>query len=253
MTLTTEVPPRPKRSFQAAHDAVAAGGEIVALDTAGYGPVMITKSVSVIVPPGISGFVTVPSVQGGATGITIAAGASDTVTLQGLIIEGPSNRGGLYGIYATQVGHLVIEDTIVRNFSDGIRLNSSVRSDLFVRRGAIRNVDQGISAEAGVATGIHVFAHVLDTELTDTGTTLAASGNGNSTTYLFVTRCAVTGSSGFVFYASGRATIIADSCSVINSSTVFFSFDSATTYARNNSIAAYTTYGSPGTFSGQIQ
>src|SRR4051794_5450669 len=37
----------PKRSFQAAHDAAAAGGQIVALDTAGYGALSISKSISV--------------------------------------------------------------------------------------------------------------------------------------------------------------------------------------------------------------
>ncbi|MBV9126632.1 MAG: hypothetical protein JO117_00960, partial [Verrucomicrobia bacterium] len=45
----------PKRNFQAAHDAVAAGGEIVVLDTAGYGALSITKSVAVTVPPGVNG------------------------------------------------------------------------------------------------------------------------------------------------------------------------------------------------------
>src|SRR5687768_17506126 len=42
----------PCRSFQAAHGAVDAGGEIVALDTAGYGTVVISKAVSIIGNPG---------------------------------------------------------------------------------------------------------------------------------------------------------------------------------------------------------
>ena len=37
-------PAAPCRSLQAAHNAVDAGGEIVALDTAGYGPLVVTKS-----------------------------------------------------------------------------------------------------------------------------------------------------------------------------------------------------------------
>lgn len=48
----------PKRNFQAAHDAVAAKGQIVVLDTAGYGALNITKSIEVTVPPGINGFAT---------------------------------------------------------------------------------------------------------------------------------------------------------------------------------------------------
>ncbi len=41
----------PKRNFQAAHNAVAAGSEIVPLDTAGYGQLNITKSVAITAPP----------------------------------------------------------------------------------------------------------------------------------------------------------------------------------------------------------
>src|SRR5215831_2103523 len=37
----------PCRSFQQAHNTVLAGGEIVALDAAGYGPLAINKSVTV--------------------------------------------------------------------------------------------------------------------------------------------------------------------------------------------------------------
>ncbi len=76
----------PKRNFQAAHDAVATGGSIVVLDTAGYGALNITKSVSVTVPPGVNGFITV---SGSSNGVTINA---PVVVLRGLIVEGPLQR-----------------------------------------------------------------------------------------------------------------------------------------------------------------
>src|SRR3954469_18354630 len=82
-------PASPKRSFQAAHDAVAAGGQIVALDTAGYGALTITKSLAVTVPPGVNGFV---SVTGNNTGILVNAGAASVVSLRGLIVEGGGSR-----------------------------------------------------------------------------------------------------------------------------------------------------------------
>src|SRR3954468_24610775 len=50
----------PKKTFQSAHDVVSDGGQIVVLDSAGYGSLTITKSLSVIVPPGVNGFITVP-------------------------------------------------------------------------------------------------------------------------------------------------------------------------------------------------
>src|SRR5215472_7009884 len=61
----------PCRSFQHAHDVAAANGEIDVLDPAGYGPVTITKAIS-IQGHGFSG---VTATTGNA--ININAGASD--------------------------------------------------------------------------------------------------------------------------------------------------------------------------------
>src|ERR1051326_2197645 len=69
----------PCRTFQHAHDAVAAGGEIDVLDPAGYGAVIITKAVS-IQGHDFSGV----STPIGGTGITINAGANAVVNLRGL-------------------------------------------------------------------------------------------------------------------------------------------------------------------------
>src|SRR5215475_9339852 len=62
----------PCRSFQKAHDTVAAGGEIIPLDDAGYGTVSITKSVSISTPSGIY------------AGITAASGNGITVNDSGI-------------------------------------------------------------------------------------------------------------------------------------------------------------------------
>ena len=43
----------PCRTFAAALGQTNAGGEIVVLDSAGYGPMTINKAVSIVVPPGI--------------------------------------------------------------------------------------------------------------------------------------------------------------------------------------------------------
>ena len=69
----------PKRNFQAAHDSLAVAGEIVALDTAGYGALSITKSLGITVPPGVTGFITTTS---GSAAVTINA-PSAAVTLRG--------------------------------------------------------------------------------------------------------------------------------------------------------------------------
>ncbi|MBV9657353.1 MAG: right-handed parallel beta-helix repeat-containing protein [Verrucomicrobia bacterium] len=114
----------PKRNFQAAHDAVATGGDIVVLDTAGYGALNISKSVNVIVPPGVNGFVSVSGSS--SSGITVNAGSTDVVTLRGLIIEGGGmgdGTSGSCGISVGPSGMVLIEDCTVRNFAAGISLH----------------------------------------------------------------------------------------------------------------------------------
>ena len=54
----------PCRSFNAAIAQTNPGGEVVILDTAGYGPMVITKSIKIIGPSGVYGGI---SVQGGAS------------------------------------------------------------------------------------------------------------------------------------------------------------------------------------------
>lgn len=76
----------PCRTFQRAHDATSAGGEIAVLDAAGYGPVAINKAISIINDgageAGIS--------QGS---ITINAGASDAISLRGITVNGQGASG----------------------------------------------------------------------------------------------------------------------------------------------------------------
>jgi hypothetical protein len=98
----------PCRTFQHAHDVVAAGGEIDVLDPAGYGALTITKAIS-IQGHGFSGI----SVASGNTGITINATTNDAVNLNGLLIEG--SGAGQYGIRFNSGRSLVVENCVVRN------------------------------------------------------------------------------------------------------------------------------------------
>src|SRR5262245_37448057 len=75
----------PCRSSAGAITKTNAGGAIAVLDSAGYGVVSITKSISINAPDGIEGGVAT-SVAGDA--ITISAGANDAVSLRGLTLVG---------------------------------------------------------------------------------------------------------------------------------------------------------------------
>ena len=80
----------PCRGFGAALTVTDAGGEIIALSSGGYGPVTITKSVSLISPEGVYAGISVFS----GAGITIAT-AGVNVILRGLSVNsmGSSTRG----------------------------------------------------------------------------------------------------------------------------------------------------------------
>jgi len=100
----------PCRSFATALTHTDANGEIIVLDSAGYGPVIIDRSVSITAPPGVYAGV---SVFAGDDGVKIAGGGID-VALRGLTING---QGGNRGIFYTLGASLRISNCIVSNMS----------------------------------------------------------------------------------------------------------------------------------------
>src|SRR6516162_8350922 len=71
----------PCKTFQVAVNVVDAGGEVTAIDSAGFGPITIKKAVIITSPDGVeAGIVASAS----ADAIDINAGPNDTVVLRGL-------------------------------------------------------------------------------------------------------------------------------------------------------------------------
>lgn len=103
-----------------------AGGEINMLDPAGYGTVVITKSISIVnVGLGPAG-VLVPD---SGTGITINAGTTDIINLRGLIIDGAKVGGTRIQFNSDKT--LTIENCVVRNLAgNGISFNPTGSSNL---------------------------------------------------------------------------------------------------------------------------
>ena len=136
----------PKRSFQAAHDAVAPGGNVVVLDTAGYGTLTISKSVAVTVPPGVNGFVTASS---GTNGLLIAAGVADKVSLRGLVIESTGAAGDGVGVLVSKAAFILLEDCAIRGFGTGVRVFASGNgANVIMRGGSVRDVATGVKVAA---------------------------------------------------------------------------------------------------------
>src|ERR1700690_760179 len=99
----------PCRTFAYALTQTAPSGEIIVLSSAGYGPVTITQSVSIINTSNFAG-VTVAS----GNGITINAGVNDSVTLRGLTVDGAGT--GSNGIVFNSGGKLTIDQCNLMNF-----------------------------------------------------------------------------------------------------------------------------------------
>ena len=100
---------QPCRTFAVAHNKTAAGGEIIALDSVGYGPVTITKAITILAPLSVHAEVANTNQSGSA--ISIKAGPSDAVVLRNLNILG--HRGGQIGIDFTSGGTLSIEKCLI--------------------------------------------------------------------------------------------------------------------------------------------
>lgn len=129
----------PCRSFGTAIGQTLTGGEVIVQDSAGYGIVTVTKSVSIIAPTGVYAGI---SVQGGQTGVIIN-GAGAIVVLRGLSINGV---GGNIGIRVVQGARLRIESCIVARLASTGILSDAVGVELIVLDTIVRdNGGNGIS------------------------------------------------------------------------------------------------------------
>jgi hypothetical protein len=189
----------PCRHFQAAVNATSAGGEVDALDPAGYGPITITQAITIegqgwsyIAPPA------------GGVAITINA-VSGNVAIHGVSLNGAGITGGTNGIVFGSGSALDVSACDVRNFTgSGIAIaptvpnNSTLRIDVsesiianngghgvyvqpggngfvtatFSRVQATNNVDDGIGIYGNLST--NSFAAAIVAAVTDS----VASGNG---------------------------------------------------------------------------
>jgi hypothetical protein len=101
----------PCKTFQQALTTVDAGGEVTAIDSAGFGPMTITRAVTITSPDGVEAGI-VPPTNG--TAITINAGVSDAIFLRGLTIDGGGI--GATGIQFNSGQSLTIDNCVIKSF-----------------------------------------------------------------------------------------------------------------------------------------
>jgi len=127
----------PCRSFAAALQATNPFGEIVVLDPAGYGPLTINKSVS-IVNDG-AGLANVTNGVSGTNAITINAGANDVINLRGLTINGVGID--VTGIAFSGGGTLNVQNCVIRGFTaNGISYTPTLSSHLTLVDTIVSNI-----------------------------------------------------------------------------------------------------------------
>jgi hypothetical protein len=100
----------PCRHFQAAADATSTGGEVDALDPAGYGPIIISHAITI---EGQGWSYIAPPTNG--NGITINA-VSGNVTVHGVSINGVGITGGTNGIVFNSGASLTVINCVLQNF-----------------------------------------------------------------------------------------------------------------------------------------
>jgi len=183
----------PCKTFQQAVNVVAAGGEVTAIDSAGFGPIAISQAITITSPDGVEAGI-VP-VTGGAA-ITINAGPNDAIVLRGLTLNG--SGAGSNGVVFNSGASLTVTNCVAQNFAfdgsttsgNGILIqptSSEVRftitNSIFANNG---NVGILYISSGGSASANGVVDHVTGTGnfdgiavISGTGSTVTAISNSN--------------------------------------------------------------------------
>ena len=130
---------QPCRSFNAALAQANVGGEVIVLDSAGYGEFTVTKSVTITAPVGVYAGISVPAATNGVT--VDAPGA--IVVLRGLTIVGLS-VSVTDGIHFSQGAELHVERCEMRALLNGIYADLTGGAMLYIKDSTVTSNFQGV-------------------------------------------------------------------------------------------------------------
>jgi hypothetical protein len=170
----------PCLTFNGAMTNTIPGGEIDALDPGDFGPVTITKAISIDAEAlGVGGILPGP----GTNGIIINAGVKDVVNLRGLIFDGATASGTSGIVFNTGAG-LNIENCVIQGFSGaGIELlpgaGSASTARFSVHNTSILNNASGvlIKPTGGIAAAVALQGITIEN---NNGGGLRADGTGGA-------------------------------------------------------------------------
>ncbi|HET9365372.1 MAG TPA: right-handed parallel beta-helix repeat-containing protein [Candidatus Angelobacter sp.] len=166
----------PCKTFAGAISKTAAGGEIDALDPAGFGALTITKAITL---DGGGGQVASVLVAG-TNGIVVQAGPNDVVILRNLRINGivGSGNGGINGIRFLSGKDLNVENCYIFGFTTNgldIALNQATQATVHVFHSVFKqNNGVGIRATNAVLPPVKVAVDFTEIALDNIGVEAAA-------------------------------------------------------------------------------
>jgi Right handed beta helix region len=188
----------PCKTFAGAISKTAPSGEINVLDPGGFGAVTITKSITIR-----SDHIQAGVLVSGTNGVVVSAGASDTIVLEGLDIEGLGT--GLNGLQILSSSSVIIRRSSIHHFTgNGVNLVGTANAKVLVQDCVISLNGGGVNVQgAGGVTNNAVIDHTtIDTHtnfavqaaqggaaflsasnLIGSGTKLVISGTGTVTSY----------------------------------------------------------------------
>jgi len=238
----------PCKTFAGAISKTAAGGEIDALDPAGYGALTITKAITI---DGGGGQVASVLVSG-TNGIVVQAGANDVVILRNLRFNGIGT--GLNGIRFLSGKDLNVENCFIFGFTQNgidIALNQGTPASVHVLDTVLKNNGGvGVRAANAVAPNVQVGIDHTRAILDNVG----FDANTNSRMVINNSVAENATSDGMKADASTGQLTVANSDSSFNGNgitasaggsvnVVFSNVAYNTTCAFNNSASSFATFG----------
>jgi copper-binding protein NosD len=237
----------PCRNFAAAIPLTDPDGEVVVLDSGGYGAVTVTQPVSLIGTSGVYAGITAFS----GNAITVTAGDSANVVLRNLFLNA---QGGDTGIAANTVAALYVESCVISGFvSYGVSFSpTSTNARLYVSNSTIRRASTGITVMGG--TGIRatldsvrlhkndhgVFAQSADVTIRKSVASGGSQGFWSGGSARLTIEDSVATDNAYGFYSNGGVIMMTRSAATSNGIGVIAQFNPATIYVSDSTIAANT-------------
>lgn len=229
--------PAPCRSFAQAITQTNAGGEIVVLDSAGYGAVTITKSISINNQDGVEAGITVTSAS---DGISVTAGPIDVVNLRGLTLIGSST--GVNGITFNSGANLNIDHCVIHDFTHaGINVLAGAHTALNVIDTTISGNLAGVSVTPATGSGPATTA-LKRVQLLGNGDGLFVNNGGSAVTRLTLTDSLVSSNiTGVIVQTtpSGNAAIMIANTDVVQNSSGITIGGNAVGYIGHSTLFNY--------------